>query len=66
MAAQYPVVVLSGPIQAGKTTLAQQNFPKHQYVLLEDLDVREFAQSDPKTFLAQFKGGVILERPSWP
>lgn len=61
MAGQYPVVVLSGPRQAGKTTLAQQTFPKHQYVLLEDLDVREFAQSDPKTFLAQFKDGVILD-----
>ena len=61
MATQYPVVVLSGPRQAGKTTLAQQTFPNHQYILLEDLDVREFARSDPKTFLAQFKTGVILD-----
>jgi predicted AAA+ superfamily ATPase len=32
-----------------------------QYVNLEQPDVREFAQQDPKAFLAQFPDGVVLD-----
>ncbi len=60
-ATQYPVLSLTGPRQSGKTTLAKSAFPTHAYVSLEAPDAREFALSDPKGFLAQFKGGVILD-----
>jgi len=60
-ARQYPVVSLTGPRQSGKTTLVREAFPRHQYASLEIPDQREFAQEDPKGFLGQFSGKVILD-----
>lgn len=60
-AAAYPVVTVTGPRQSGKTTLVRDAFPKHAYVSLETPDAREFAVDDPRGFLGQFPGGVILD-----
>jgi len=57
----YPVVTVLGPRQSGKTTLCRMAFPDMPYVNLEQPDVREFAQQDPKAFLAQFPDGVVLD-----
>jgi len=57
----YPVVTVLGPRQSGKTTLCQMAFPDKPYVNLEQPDVREFAQQDPKAFLAQFPDGAVLD-----
>ena len=54
-------MTLTGPRQSGKTTLAKTVFPDKPYVSLEDPDIRQFAQSDPRGFLAQFPNGVILD-----
>ncbi len=51
LAQQFPVVAVVGPRQSGKTTLTQMTFSTYAYVSLEDLDVREFAQTDPRRFL---------------
>ncbi len=56
----YPVVVVTGPRQSGKSTLVRHAFPEHRYVSLEDLDQREFAETDPRGFLNQFSERVIL------
>ena len=61
LAGYYPVVALTGPRQAGKTTLARAVFPSKPYVSLEDLDVREFVESDPRRFLAQYADGAIFD-----
>ncbi|HMB15549.1 MAG TPA: ATP-binding protein [Pelovirga sp.] len=58
---QYPVVAVTGPRQSGKTTLVRHVCCDKAYVLLEDLDTREFAQTDPRGFLAQFPDGAILD-----
>lgn len=58
---EYPVVTLLGPRQAGKTTLARMTLPDYAYADLELPDVREFAIQDPRAFLAQFSGNVILD-----
>ena len=60
-ARHYPVVTLTGPRQSGKTTLARMAFPDNAYASLEDPDQREFAISDPRGFLSQFDGPVILD-----
>ena len=60
-ASGYPVVVVTGPRQSGKSTLVRHAFPNHHYVSLEDLDQREFAETDPRGFLNQFSGGSILD-----
>ncbi|PUE52370.1 ATP-binding protein [Limnohabitans sp. 2KL-51] len=57
----YPVVTVLGPRQSGKTTLCRMAFPDKPYVNLEQPDVREFAQQDPKAFLAQFPDGAVLD-----
>ena len=60
-ALRYPVISLTGPRQSGKTTLARAAFPEHEYLLLEDPEVREEALSDPKGLLGRRRGGVILD-----
>ncbi|MHC4478614.1 MAG: ATP-binding protein [Planctomycetota bacterium] len=60
-ARQYPVVSVTGPRQSGKTTLVQAVFSRHAYVSLEDPDSRAFAMEDPRGFLAQFGGRVVLD-----
>ncbi len=61
LATQYPVVTITGPRQSGKTTLCQAAFPDYQYINLEELNAREFANQDPKGFLAQYNDQVILD-----
>ncbi len=61
LATYYPVVAVTGPRQAGKTTLCRATFPDKPYVSLESLDFREFAESDPRGFLLEYRQGAILE-----
>lgn len=58
---EYPIVTILGPRQAGKTTLARQLLPDYDYVNLENPETRDFAQDDPKAFLAQYSGKVIFD-----
>jgi len=55
------VVTLTGPRQSGKTTLVRAAFPSHRYLSLELIDQRRFAQEDPRGFLTQLDGPVILD-----
>jgi hypothetical protein len=61
LAKGFPIVALTGPRQSGKTTLAQAVFPHKPYISLENPDEREYAQQDPKGFLARFGSGAILD-----
>jgi len=60
-AAQYPVITITGPRQSGKTTWCRLSFPDLPYCSLEDPDTREFAVSDPRGFLTQFRNGGIID-----
>ncbi len=57
----YPVVSLTGPRQSGKTVLVRHVFRDHDYVSLEDPEQRHFALDDPRGFLSQFGGDVIID-----
>lgn len=54
-------ITITGPRQSGKTTLCKTVFPNHSYVNLEDIDVRAFAENDPRGFLEQFPGGAVID-----
>lgn len=60
-AREYPVVTVTGPRQSGKTTLLRESFPKRAYASLEEPDQRAFALEDPRAFLGQFKGALIID-----
>lgn len=61
LAEGFPVLTLTGPRQAGKTTLVRDSFPNHDYANLEFPDIRAFAERDPRGFLGSLKGGAILD-----
>lgn len=57
----YPVVVVTGPRQSGKTTLCKKQFPGYHYVNLEDISIREQIALAPKAFLQQYAAGLIID-----
>jgi predicted AAA+ superfamily ATPase len=61
IASYYPVALVTGPRQSGKTTLCRMAFPDKPYVSLEALDIREFASTDPRGFLAEYADGAIID-----
>lgn len=62
-AKEFAAVAILGPRQSGKTTLARHKFPKHKYISLEDYDLRELANTDPRGFLNDYPSGtgIILD-----
>ena len=58
---KYPILVLTGPRQSGKTTFLRSQFPAYKYVNLENLDVRNYALQDPNGFLAEYNTKVIFD-----
>jgi len=61
LAKGFPIVGITGPRQAGKTTLARKHFADKAYVSLENPDNLDFAQTDPRGFLSQFPHGAVLD-----
>ena len=61
LAQAFPVLMLNGPRQSGKYTLVRAVFEGLPYTSLEDPDVRELAQADPRRFLAAYPQGAVLD-----
>jgi len=58
---KFPVISLTGPRQSGKTTLVKNCLPGYNYVNMEDMEMREFASEDPKSFLSKYNNKVIID-----
>ena len=58
---EYPIVVLTGPRQSGKTTLLKNEYKQWRYVNLEDPDTQEYAIEDPRGFLQEYNNEVIID-----
>ncbi len=62
---KFPVIAITGPRQSGKTTLAKNVFPDYKYVNLEEIDKRQFALEDPRGFLMQYSGNLIIDEAQY-
>ena len=59
---QFPVLLVTGPRQVGKTTLLEMCARRNrQYITLDDFDFRDMAQKDPKLFIQTFKPPVTID-----
>lgn len=72
---EYPVILLTGPRQVGKTTMLRElakrqsqttgasngQGKQREYVTLDDLNERELAKNDPKMFLQIHKAPVLID-----
>ena len=60
---EYPVVLLSGPRQVGKTTMLKKLMEgtARNYVSLDDLQERELARTDPELFLQLHKPPILID-----
>jgi hypothetical protein len=61
LASAFKSVAVVGPRQSGKTTLCKTLFPNKPYISLENPDNLEYAKTDPRGFLGQYKNGAILD-----
>jgi predicted AAA+ superfamily ATPase len=57
----FPVLLLTGPRQVGKTTLFEMCAEGMNYVTLDDLDARTLAQNDPGLFIQTYKTPLIID-----
>lgn len=61
MSSEYPVILLQGPRQSGKTTLVKELFSDKPYFLLEDAFVRERIDADPVSFFESLDNGAVFD-----
>ena len=60
---EYPVLLVTGPRQVGKTTMLQKLMEgtDRSYVSLDDLNERSIAKTDPELFLQLHKPPVLID-----
>ena len=61
LSTKYPFVMITGPRQSGKSTLAKMTFPQYKYVSFADIDIRNFAKTDPRGFIASYPDKTIID-----
>lgn len=62
VSSEFPVIVLTGARQVGKSTMLQIIKENNMnYVTLDDLDARNLALNDPKYFLEQYSFPLLID-----
>lgn len=64
---QVPILAIIGPRQSGKSTLIKKIFKEYVYLDMQDADIFDFANNDPKGFLQHYKNtpGVIIDEAQY-
>lgn len=64
---QVPIIAIIGPRQSGKSTLIKKIFKDYVYLDMQDAEIFDFANKDPKGFLDNYKneGGVIIDEAQY-
>ena len=57
----FPVIAVTGPRQSGKSTLLNHLFPEAVRFSLKDVNIRDFAESDPIAFLNQTDRPLFID-----
>ncbi len=57
----YPVIVITGPRQSGKSTLCKHLYPDYTYINLEHIAARTTAMADPVGFIDNLGSKVIID-----
>ena len=59
----FKAILLTGARQIGKSTMLKHLAKKHKrnYVSMDDIQIRELAQSDPKLFFQMYKPPIIID-----
>jgi predicted AAA+ superfamily ATPase len=57
----FPVVLITGSRQAGKSTLLQHILKGYTYISLDDALARNLAETDPALFLKTYEPPLILD-----
>lgn len=57
----YPVIVITGPRQSGKSTLCRHLYPDYKYVNLEHITTRAAALADPVSYIENLGDKVIID-----
>ncbi|MDY5148352.1 ATP-binding protein [Actinotignum sanguinis] len=65
LAQWFPVVFVTGPRQSGKSTLVRAAFPAHEYVNLENPNLRAAATEDPIGFLSAHPAPLIVDEAQY-
>ncbi|MCL2480234.1 MAG: ATP-binding protein [Spirochaetaceae bacterium] len=61
ISAQFPVILLTGPRQTGKTTILKHLFPEYRYITFDDSTLRLSAKRDPANFIETLQTPVIID-----
>ena len=61
ISAQFPVTLLTGPRQTGKSTMLTHLFPKYRYITFDDSSLRLSARKDPAAFVETLETPEIID-----
>src|SRR5689334_1598506 len=57
----FPVTLLTGPRQTGKTLLLRHFLKDYEYISFDDFKARSAFAADPKLFMSQYGNKVIID-----
>ena len=61
MKKDVPVLLLTGYLGSGKTTLVRDVFQDKKYISFDDKNMRELAAANPNDFIMAFPDGAIFD-----